>query len=340
MNNYKFDLAMSDPGILNQEEVFNDIFIKTQFDDSCIDYTSIHYSLGTSTEETFVQVDNPITLLCIPRINTAHAISEIIDFLLYYFKNHDTITLVGIANTMKIKMPFLFKLICLFIPIEKIFILEDTILYKCSKLITYRLHHFNVVHNWNHFDYIEENINGKNRLTFSPKNTPFHYLRNPDFLFEKIRSIYVEHHTKFQLYDKIMLIKTSKDTNIASKNRCMEYPSDSIFEKLKTNNIHFLNLIDVKSIEEYICILYHAKIAIFSYGGPACTNRFFCNPEATVIVFANNHYSSEWNADKQYSHIRHSHLHPVNKQIFLLDFANHLDDDNLQEVLNIANSAM
>lgn len=31
-------------------------------------------------------------------------------------------------------------------------------------------------------------------------------------------------------------------------------------------------------------LIYHAKNIIVSYGGP-CTNRYFCNPNSTVIVY-------------------------------------------------------
>ena len=85
-------------------------------------------------------------------------------------------------------------------------------------------------------------------------------------------------------------------------------------------------------------MLYHAKTLIFSYGGPTCTNRFFCNPSATVIVLGHTHYRPEYeykNDDAMYWHVRHSHLIPVNKQYFLLDFANSLDEKNVQEILDL-----
>jgi hypothetical protein len=296
------------------------------------------YLIGLSTDENSAQIDESLTLLLISTTNTAHALGEVTDFIEYYKQHSETISLVGIAATVKIKNHFLFELICLFIPIEKILILETNTLYKCSRLITYRLYHFNWVSNWQDFEFLEENVDGKNRLTYTPTSTPFHFLCNSDFLFEKVREIYLEHHHKYQLYDKIMLIKTNKDPNVFSTNRCMAYPSASILDKLKLNNIHFLNIYDLKSIEEYICIFYHAKKLFFSYGGPACTNRFFCNPDAQVTVLCNDHYKSEWHGtNEKYGHIGHSHLFPVKKQICLLGFENYLDDDNLQQVLNIAN---
>jgi hypothetical protein len=328
MEVYKINYSGTNVAEDHEEMIHTDTFLEIQHD------SNIKYSIGLSTEKNFVQIHKPITLLLISTTNTAHSLCEIIDFIQYYKDNSDRIGTIGISETVKTSMPFLFELIGLFIPTEKMLLLEDAILYKCSTLVTYRLHHFNFLTHWDSYTFLKENINGKDTLTFGPLVNPFEFVCNTDFLFEKVRSIYSEHHHRFKLYDKIMLIKTDKDPNLTTSNRCLEYPKDSILEKLQLNDIHFLNIYDLKSIEEYICVLYHAKTIITSYGGPTCTNRFFFNQEATVIVLANNHYKAEYNVEN-YWHVRCTHLIPVNKQIFILDFENYLDDDNLQDVLHL-----
>jgi hypothetical protein len=104
------------------------------------------------------------------------------------------------------------------------------------------------------------------------------------------------------------------------------------------NNIQFISMKDFKNIEHYICVLYHAKNIIFSYGGPCCTNRFFCNPESNVIVLCNMHYKPEYGGypeKNEYHHVRHSHLIPVKKQTFLLDLENYIDETNVNKILNL-----
>jgi len=263
--------------------------------------------------------------------------SEFIDFLQYYKDHENTIKKIGISRIIQKILPLLFDLITLLLPEEKILILEDSTLYKCSHVTTYRLLHFNYVKKWETVAFTTEIHNKKKRLVFeSIKNIQF--ICNPDTIFEKVRSIYSEHKHRYSLHDKIMLIKTTKDPIVTSKHRCMEFPTAEIINRLRLNNIHFVTISDFKSIEEYICVLYHAKTLIFSYGGPACTNRFFCNPSATVIVLAHTHYRAEYefnNDNSMYWHIRHSHLFPVSKQYFLLDFENSLNDENVQEIVDI-----
>lgn len=69
-----------------------------------------------------------------------------------------------------------------------------------------------------------------------------------------------------------------------------------------------------------------------------CTNRFFCNPNANIIVLGNLHYKYEYdynNETKNYWHIRHAMLSPVKSQHFLLDFENYLSIENINKVISL-----
>jgi len=332
MDSYKFNYCGAALPICNEETILQDIFVKITYSDILI-----IYNMGKTPEKEYINIPDPLTLLLISTTNSAHSMSEIIDFLQYYNDHQNTIKKIGISRIIQKRLPLLFSLISMILPENKIVILEDSMLYKCSRVTTYRLNHFNYVKNWDAVAFTTEIHNQKKRLVFESIQH-IQFICNPESLIETVRSIYSQNKHRYCLYDRIMLIKTNKDPIVSSVNRCMEFPTVEIINKLQSHNIHFVTISDFKNIEEYICVLYHAKTLIFSYGGPACTNRFFCNPSATVIVLANTHYRPEYEYDNDsslYWHVRHSHLFPVTKQYFLLDFSNSLNDENVQEIVDI-----
>lgn len=226
----------------------------------------------------------------------------------------------------------MYELLELFIPKDRFIILYDNKNYLFNTLFTYRCDHFNYTKNWSSIPFITEN----NSLCFKNiqgiKST-FHI--DSTNLFDKVEEIYNNNKHKYLLYDNIALIKFNNEI-CTTPSRGFELLNDNI--KIKMNNIQFIFIKDFKNIEHYICVLYHAKNIIFSYGGPCCTNRFFCNPESNIIVLCNKSYKNEYDyntINKDYSHVRRSHLIPVKKQTFLLDFENYIDESNIDKFLNL-----
>jgi len=280
-----------------------------------------------------VQIVEPVIFLLISTGNSAHSISEIISFLDYYnncLLKHKII----ISKNVIALLPLLWELICLFIPLQNIIILNEDIIYKCSCLTTHRNHHFNYTKNWSKIPFNKvENVLYFKELQYIKND----FLTNTNFLFDKVENIYNEHRNSFQLFNNIMFIKTKNDVLSSTLHRSIDNPSESIKNLMSLNNIHFININDFKNIFEYICVFYHAKNIIVSYGGPCCTNRFFCNQNANIIVLANLHYKPEYefnNENNEYWHVRHSHLYPVESQFFLLDFENTINEDNFNKILN------
>jgi hypothetical protein len=282
-----------------------------------------------------IEINKKIILMLISTTNSAHSISEIIDFVNYYRKESNYNSLVGISEFIVSRLPFLFELIKLFIPENNIIILNVSNIYKFDTIITYRNIHFNHLKNWNEIPFVKEN----NIIYFNNlDNVRNNFQCDPSFLFEKIEQIYNEHKYKYSLYDNIMLIKTGVDKHVFSRDRCMEVLEDNIKEILNSKNIKIFSVNDFKDIYEYICVIYHAKNIITSYGGVACTNRFFCNPNANVILIGNLHYKYEYeyeNQNQMYWHLRHSHIFVSKKQKVLLDFENKIDINNLNKILNL-----
>jgi hypothetical protein len=98
--------------------------------------------------------------------------------------------------------------------------------------------------------------------------------------------------------------------------------SDQITDQIETDGYDLLKINDFEDIVEYICRIYHADNVVISYGGIACANRFFVNPEANVLVLANTYYEKEYMHSLDLWHPLHSHTFPVRNQNILLNYPN------------------
>ena len=331
MKSYTFNYT-GDPLLpkWGEEEILENVFVKIEklkhrllyFIDACIETNSI---------KKIVSVQQDVIILLLSTINPAHSISEIISFINYCAKkeNHIAISEYFIKN-----LKFMYELITLFFPQEKIIILSNDHIYKFKKLYTFRNQHFNYTKQWESVPFQIEN----NTLSF--KNIQYiknNFLIDSQFLFDKVEEIYNSFKYKYNLFENIMLIKFEDELS-TTPTRGLQILSEEIKTSLSKNNIQVISHKDFDNILHYICVIYHAKNIIFSYGGPCCTNRFFCNPESNVIVLCNQSYKLEYdyrNEKKDYWHIRHSHLIPVKNQTFLLDFENHVDKNNMNKIIDL-----
>lgn len=293
----------------------------------------IIYEIGNSST---IQINEPIEMLVLSTTNPAHSLGEFTSFLEYYTssKNEKKICI----NTLIIDyMPFLYGLIKQFIPETNILIVKSNTFYNFSNITFRRNHHFVYTTNWNTIPFTKE----KNLLRFydlqTIKNT---YLVDCTKIFNKIEEIYNTYKHLYTLYDSIAIIKTTKEKFSVSIHRAIKYPDNSVLSLFKHNNIQFIEISQFKDIYEYICTIYHAKNIVFSYGGPICINRFFCNPTANLIILANLHYQPEYNygVPNEYWHVRHAMLAPVKSQNFILDFDNELTIKNIEQILSLINS--
>ena len=279
---------------------------------------------------------NELVIMVLSTINIAHSLGEFTSFLEYYVLNKMCLH-IGISRFVLDKMPYLYGLIQLFIPSDKIVILDNNKSYNCSKLIMRRNHHFVYLNNWDTIPFDTDSD------YTSLKFVKLQYVKdlfsvNCDRLFSKITEIYENYKHLYTLSDSIMIVKTSHEKHSVSLNRSIEYPNDDVLKIISENNIKFLEISQFENIYEYICTIYHAKNLIFSYGGPMCTNRFFLSPNANVIVLANSHYKFEYdynNESKNYWHLRHAMLAPVNSQHFLLDFENYFTTENIKKIMSL-----
>jgi len=336
MGYYKFCFSGQKTPDQGEENVHNNVWLKSDVVGEC-GTKFIRYYIDNNIDvdgkiNHICNIEEPTTILLISTGNSAHSICEIISFLNYY-KNTNCKNKIAISENVLKLLPMLYDLIKLFITSDKIILLNNNINYKFNTLTTYRNFHFNFTKYWESVAFSKNN----NILTFN--NIEYisgNFSIDTLFLFDKVKEIYDTCKNDFELFDNIMLIKTTNDKLLSTINRAMDVPNKNIINILQQNNIQFLSIPYFKNIKHYICVLYHAKNVIFSYGGPCCTNRYFCNPKANVIVLANLNYKHEYecdNTNQMYWHVRHSHLYPVNKQSFILDFDNNINEQNINDIL-------
>lgn len=270
-------------------------------------------------------IGEPLEMLVLSTTNPAHSLGEFTSFLEYYLNKQEQLK-VCINSYIITKMPYLYGLIEQFIPENKRLIIEGDKVYSFKSITFRRNHHFVYLNNWNTFSFIKSD----NILSFHDlQRAKELYVVNCKRIFDKAKEIYETHRHKYSLSDSIMMIKTSKEKFSVSINRAISYPEERILNKFTEKGIKVVEVSQFNDIFEYICTIYHAKNIIFSYGGPMCTNRFFCNSNANIIVLANTHYKYEYDHDW---HIIHAMLAPVKSQHFILDFDNELNDTNIKQI--------
>jgi hypothetical protein len=323
-------ITTQDSSKWGDKKELNNIFIKIE---------KVQHFLVYYIDDTYDKFHNKQTIISnkkmviclISTTNTAHSICEIISFIEFYTTTNCTYDVI-INEDVKTFMPFMYQFLLLFIPENKIFLLSHNKLYKFSSILMYNCHHFIYTKNWGAIPFVKDNNNLYFEHLESIQKT---FSVDSQFVFKKIEDIYNNYKEQYTLYDKIMIVKfdTEKST---TPDRGFFKLSNETSEFIEQNNIKIVFINNFKNIYEYICVLYHAKKVIFSYGGPCCTNRFFVNPAAEVIVLACKTYEHEYeynNGAQDYWHVRHSHLCPVKKQTFVLGVDKNLQLSTLQSIL-------
>jgi len=328
--NYEYNFYNTPDGpIIGEESVFINKLIEIS-----LTFNRLSYIISSNDDNlNNNNINDTIIMIVISLINPEHALSEFLSFLEYYKKNKYEKYNVGISQFIVDRIPYFLELIELFIKKEKIIIIQSNTLYNCNKIIMRRNHHF--IHT-NRSDTYKCHTNNLQLQFDNNSNINNFFSLNCNQLLFKIKEIYTKYKDNYTLYDTIMFIKTDQETHELELQHSIKYPHENIIKILLQNNIKIINSKSFKDINEYICVLYHAKKVILSYGKYTSFNKYFCNPDAEVIVLANLHYKSQYNCTQQkYWHIKFAMLAPVRIQHFLLDFENELTIENINRFINI-----
>lgn len=323
-----------DPGIKNGEVnhlrniglsfAESSIFILTRFLED-------EEELGMIRSE-LIEIDEPLLLLAISIKNSAHAISEITSFVNMY-RRLENPPRVAVCGYVRDFLPFMYQLIELLIPPERIVLLDPAKRYLLREGWIRRNTHMNTLKTWRTVPYSFDGqlVRFRDLGRFLPDHDD-----SPECLMRLARQTYEECRHDYPPHPDVMLVKTSADTGMSTPDRAMTITPSAKY-RLELEGISVLAIDDFADIRHYLTTLYQARNLITSYGGAACTNRWFAHPDARVIVLGNLAYRWEYNQSclidssssevyGVYWHMRHSHLFPVRQMDFLLDQPNEFTD--------------
>jgi hypothetical protein len=272
-------------------------------------------------------------LFCSSGPNPGHFLSEVISFTEFFVKQELTLR-VAIPSTLARTAPFILSILKELNTGIRILLIEDNIPYRFQRLIVRRNQWFNYLKSWETVDYQEHS----GKLIFGDlRSTIADYINDPSNVHLLSRRMYEDNKHRIRQHDKYFVVKTAMDRSALTPSRglCISSEARSIAEK---HGYQFLFISDFKSIDEYLATLYSARLLIFSYGAIMCTNRFFVNPDASVLLLANMAYKAEYSMGSKFWHIRHSHLCPVMRQHVLLDFPDNVEADQMLQLLSDANT--
>ena len=287
------------------------------------------YLVASSPEEVWGErLDEPLILLTFSTTNSAHSMCELLSFVHFYnaLENKPDI---GVSQLIADHLPFLYQLLGLLVPPNRIRWLRTDTRYRVTTLWMRRNRHMNAIANWADIPFTSDN----GVMTFRDIDTRARFDDDPRPLNEAARRVALA--SRSPTPERVMLIKTVDDRSSTTPGRAMALPS-GLRGQIEAAGIAVISVGDFADIGQYLATLYNARLLITSYGGAACTNRFFLNPECDVVLLGNRHYAFEYEYPSDYGeqwHLRHSHLFPVRRQRVLLDHNDTFDQAEVDRLL-------
>ena len=270
-------------------------------------------------------------LFCSSGPNPGHFLSEVISFTEFFVKQELSFR-VAVPSTLTVAAPFIFSILKRLNPGIRILLIEDNISYRFHRLIVRRNQWFNYLKTWESIGFQEY----PGKLLFGDlRSTIADYINDPTSVHLLSRRMYEDNKHRIPQHDKYFVVKSAMERSALTPSRGL-YISNEARSIAEMHGYQFLLISDFKNIDEYLATLYSARLLIFSYGAIMCTNRFFVNPDASVLLLANTAYKAEYSTGNNFWHIRHSHLCPVKRQHVILDFPDTVEADLMLELLSYA----
>lgn len=312
---YKFNFNGAPEPIQLELSLVRDCYFECSLNQHIISYSFAPAS-RVKVDRPFTIIDEPVILVALSTTNSAHSICELLSFLNFYLRE-GLQEKVAISTIVRDKLKFLFQLLHLYIPAERIILLNENETYRLRETWVRRNQHFCYLTNWSNIEY--ERV--ENTLVFEnlERTVPF-YSEDISIFLSKSAELYQATKDILPMYKKIMLAKLSTDPNMTTPGRALVI-DDQVMRVLKAGGIQLVSVSDFKDITQYIATLFGADKFVTSYGGAACTNRFFLNPNSEVVLIGNMQYAWEYEYPSDMGeqwHLRHSHLFPVRRQTVLL----------------------
>ena len=263
--------------------------------------------------------------------NSGHALSEIMSFLNYFLSCDETFDWLAVSSAFADCNKFMFGLLCQFVPRAKIRLLKTGTNYRFDRITLRRNRWFNAVADWRSIRHTRtDGLVHLTSLTYLLEK----YQDSPKLIVDLSKKLYSEASSKYNLSKKVLLIKTTDNPLSVTRDRAFYLPKSAKDIALQAG-FDIFDFQKIANIEEYICVLHHADIVVFSYGATACTNRFFLKESCTVVLLANSSYKAEYNfkAQDDLWHPLHSHTFPVNRQVIWLDYPDVITDADMEQLM-------
>jgi hypothetical protein len=331
---YKFNFNGAPEPLESELNLIRDCFFKTSLQQHIISYSFAPIG-SLKMEPDYVVIDEPVVLVALSTTNSAHSISELLSFLNFYLRA-GLQEKVAISAIVRDKLKFLYQLLHLFIPADRIILLNDNETYRLRETWVRRNQHFCYLKSWNSIEYERH----ENTLVFDNLGytVPF-YSEDISIFLSKSAELYQAAKDIFPIYKKVMLAKLSTDPNMTTPGRALIIDGQ-VMRVLEAGGIKLVSIGDFKEITQYIATLFGAEKFVTSYGGAACTNRFFLNPSSEVVLIGNKQYAWEYEYPSdmgEHWHLRHSHLFPVKKQTVLLYHNDRVTEADAHRLVDLVN---
>lgn len=165
---------------------------------------------------------------------------------------------------------------------------------------------------------------------------------------EFVRSVYEEFTEKHTLSDKIIMLKCKEDDMNLSPERSMSALPEIHSQIKHSLGFTWYSVGNEKDWRRLLATLYHANMVIFSYGSIISTNKWFLNPNASVLLLCNESYHYEFDAidpdypfyflnyiplnRDRYWYTWHTNLCPVKEQLNILHVPDQLTTKEIQQI--------
>lgn len=280
-------------------------------------------------------ISDPLMVVAISTSNAGHAMSEIMSFV-NFARDLPSGFKFGISQAFVDRLPLIAQFFQRLYDADRVVVLRADQTYRLQQAWIRRENHFNASCNWMGLEcVVNENV-----LNFANLHRRIKFDDDPAVVHALVRRVYDECRDRYQLYDRIMLLKTADSRNLTTPGRALIL-DESYRASFQGAGFHIVSVERFESIEEYICTLYHAHQIVFSYGSTTCANRFFVNPMCDVIVLANRAYQFEYEypvPTGEHWHVRHSHLLPVRRQRVVIGHNNEFSEPDVSNLLRLAAS--
>jgi hypothetical protein len=339
---YQYNAGPSAP--IGEVNVLENVLASYSFDE--------HYLLSLKLSEESPdnpKIDDkfeaPVLMFCLHVLNAAHMLSHVISFVNFYLAIARETPLalsglrVAIPGEVHQRIPLVFEILQRLLPGATFVLLETNKSYLFRQLVLRRNTLFTALSNWGLLQWtLSFNV-----LTFKDLS----WIR-PEFfssddvspLLNLTNNAYAQNQHRAALHEKIIVFKLASGAYMHTPQRAITLTTGA--ENLAVAcGFKFVEPSSFDSTDEYLATMFAAQLVILSYGGSTCTNRFFLNPKANVLVVAHESYRSEWDPGPyghDLFHICHSHVCPVSKQRVMLNIPDVIDETIMASIIENANA--